>query len=56
VSEVHRSPWVDDEIADLKQMATKFFEAESAPNRVLEYPITRMYAETTHPTQETGCM
>jgi acyl-CoA dehydrogenase len=33
VSEVHRSPWVDDEIADLKQMATKFFEAESVPNR-----------------------
>ena len=30
---MHRSPWVDDEIADLKQMATKFFEAESAPNR-----------------------
>jgi hypothetical protein len=28
VSEVHRSPWVDDEIADLKQMATKFFEGD----------------------------
>jgi acyl-CoA dehydrogenase len=33
VSEVHRSPWVDDEIADLKRMATKFFETESVPNR-----------------------
>jgi acyl-CoA dehydrogenase len=33
VSDVHPSPWVDDEIADLKQMATKFFEAESVPNR-----------------------
>ena len=33
MSEVHRSPWVDDETADLKQMATKFFEAESVPNR-----------------------
>ncbi len=28
-----RSPWVDDEIADLHQMATKFFESEAAPQR-----------------------
>lgn len=30
---VHRSPWVDDEVADLKHMAIKFFEAEAVPNR-----------------------
>ncbi|WP_197083392.1 acyl-CoA dehydrogenase family protein [Mycobacterium nebraskense] len=30
---VHRSPWVDDEVADLKQMAIKFFETEAVPNR-----------------------
>ncbi len=29
----HRSPWVDDEIAALDQMATKFFETEALPNR-----------------------
>lgn len=29
----HRSPWVDDEIADLKRMAIKFFEVEAVPNR-----------------------
>lgn len=33
MSEVHRSPWVDDEVADLKKMATKFFETEAVPNR-----------------------
>lgn len=33
MSAVHRSPWVDHEIAELTQMATKFFEAESVPNR-----------------------
>ncbi|WP_269433507.1 acyl-CoA dehydrogenase family protein [Mycobacterium nebraskense] len=30
---VQRSPWVDDEVADLKQMAIKFFETEAVPNR-----------------------
>jgi acyl-CoA dehydrogenase len=33
MSDLLRSPWVDDEIADLKQMATKFFEAHAVPNR-----------------------
>ncbi|MGB3323895.1 MAG: acyl-CoA dehydrogenase family protein [Mycolicibacterium fortuitum] len=28
-----RSPWVDDEIADLKEMAIKFFESEALPHR-----------------------
>jgi len=29
----YQSPWVDDEIADLKAMAMKFFEAEALPHR-----------------------
>ncbi|TAM66426.1 acyl-CoA dehydrogenase family protein [Mycobacterium sp.] len=29
----HRSPWVDDEVAGLKEMATKFFAIEAVPNR-----------------------
>ncbi|OIN79965.1 acyl-CoA dehydrogenase family protein [Mycobacterium malmoense] len=33
MSAVHRSPWVDDEIADLTRMAIKFFETEAVPNR-----------------------
>ncbi|BBX66521.1 acyl-CoA dehydrogenase [Mycobacterium saskatchewanense] len=33
MSATHRSPWVDDEVADLKQMAAKFFETEAVPNR-----------------------
>ncbi|KKW65808.1 acyl-CoA dehydrogenase family protein [Mycolicibacterium elephantis] len=30
---LQRSPWVDRDVADLKDMATKFFEAEAVPNR-----------------------
>jgi acyl-CoA dehydrogenase len=30
---VYRSAWVDDEIADLKEMATKFFETQALPHR-----------------------
>lgn len=30
---VYKSPWIDDEIVALKEMATKFFEAELIPNQ-----------------------
>ncbi len=33
MSSEQRSPWVDDEVAGLKEMATKFFEIEAVPNR-----------------------
>ncbi|ORW32879.1 acyl-CoA dehydrogenase [Mycobacterium paraense] len=29
----HCSPWVDQQVADLKEMAARFFETEAAPNR-----------------------